>query len=176
MLHRLVRPLLTSSVAGILILGLIGGLGSPASAYGGGKANYQITFAGTATIPGTNAGFGFWGWCDLSGGNSSGGSAGDCQVAQYQHGPIGIDFTCHENIDITSWTAVPDGDFLATGTYTVTPVALTPVCPNPVPNEPPTPPNFSGDTGIPSAPGHYNIGDIFGPGTVGEFEVQVTAL
>jgi hypothetical protein len=176
MLHRLARNLLTSAAAGVLLLGMVGVLGSPASAYGGGKANYQVTFAGTATTPGTGEGFGFWGWCDFSGGNSLGGNAGDCQVAQYFHGPAGSGFTCHENVDITAWTAVPDGDFLASGTYTVNPVAYTDICPNPIPNDPPSPSGFSGDTEIPSTPGHYNIGDIFGPGTVGEFEVQVTAL
>jgi hypothetical protein len=43
---------------------------TPASAYG--KANWQLTFAGTATFPATGNGFGFWGWCDLAGGVTSG--------------------------------------------------------------------------------------------------------
>jgi hypothetical protein len=88
-------PLLGAALAALLVISVA----SPTFAYG--KANYQITFSGTGTAPGVG-GTGFWGWCDLAGG----GTSGDCQVTQYNHGglvPAGQPaFTCHENIDISA--------------------------------------------------------------------------
>ncbi|HEV2139342.1 MAG TPA: hypothetical protein VGR53_10930, partial [Nitrososphaerales archaeon] len=50
-----------------------------------GKANWQVGFAGTITVPGSG-GFGFWGWCDFAGGTGSPATSGtdaDCQVSTY---------------------------------------------------------------------------------------------
>jgi hypothetical protein len=50
---------------GFLIVALVVvGFAAPAHAYG--KANWQVTFSATATAPGTDQGFGFWGWCRLT--------------------------------------------------------------------------------------------------------------
>src|SRR5438132_7500642 len=58
-----------------------------AAAYGGGPANWQLTFAATGELPGSGFGFGFWGWCELSGAADraapTSGNAGDCQYSAY---------------------------------------------------------------------------------------------
>jgi len=153
---------------------------TPAMAYG--KANWQTTFAATATVPGTGNGFGFWGWCDFAGGVTSG-SGGDCQVTQYGHPPGGGGITCHENVNVTSWSIAPSTltgleDFFVTGSLTVTPTALTPACVSVFPGSNPF---FGVDTGIPGAAGHYpfGVGGIPGgapPGAVGEYNVTVTQV
>jgi hypothetical protein len=160
------KALLAFGASSILALATLGVAAAPAGAYG--KANYQVTFAGTAVLPGTGNGFGFWGWCDLAGS----GSTGDCQIAQYQHSPAGSGFTCHESLDLTGWTAV--GTIVISGTATVTPGAQTASCLSFFPGSSP----FSGvNTGFPSAPGHYNIGvDALLPGAAGEFNVTVTQV
>jgi hypothetical protein len=146
----------------------------PASAYG--KANWQVTFAGTATVPGAGFGFGFWGWCEFAGGVTSG-NDGDCQFAQYVHLASGSGFTCHESLDLTAWTAA-GGTFVITGTSTVSPTNLTNPCNSIFPGSS----SFTGvDTGIPAMPGHFDIGlaGIPGgapPGAVGEFNVTVVQV
>jgi hypothetical protein len=141
----------------------------PASAYG--KANWQVTFNGTATIPSTGNGFGFWGWCEFSGGVVSG-NDGDCEFAQYLHMPSGTGFTCHESLDVSAWTGA-GGTFVITGTATVTPTSLTAQCLSLFPGSSP----FSGvDTMIPATPGHFRLGGLGVPGAVGEFNITVVQV
>lgn len=162
---RLPRPLLAILVVALLALFTA----APALAYG--SENWQIGLAGTGVAPGTGQGFGFWGWCALGGGVTSG-NTGDCQLAQYIHGPSGSGFTCHESLDITSWNVGSDGNFFITGTATVNPSSLTDACVSFFPGSV----NFSGvDSLIPAAPGHHNLGGL-GPGLIGEFQIQVNQL
>jgi len=140
-------------------------------AFGYGKANWQVTANGTGVIPGTGIGFGFWGWCAFAGGVTSG-NDGDCQFAQYEHGPAGSGFTCHISLDITSWTGV-GGTFVITGTASVTPTNLTGPCLSIFPGSSP----YTGvDTGIPAAAGRYHLGSLGGPGVPGEFNMTVTQI
>jgi len=165
MLRRaLSRPLL-----GLLSVALLGVLAAtPAQAYG--AANWQIAFAGTGTAPSTGFGFGFWGWCEFTGGVTSG-NDGDCEFSQYFHAPAGGGFTCEESLDITSWNA-SGGTFVVSGTASVNPSSLTGHCVSLFPGST----NFSGvDSGIPAAPGHYNLGGL-GPGLAGEFQIQVVQV
>jgi hypothetical protein len=137
------------------------------SALAYGKENWQLGFSGTGVNPGTGQGFGFWGWCAFGGGVTSG-NDGDCQVAQYFHGPSG--FTCHESIDITSWDG-SGGTFVISGTATVNPTGETGPCLAFFPGSA----SFTNvDTGFPAAPGHYNLGGI--GGVRGEFQIQVTQI
>jgi hypothetical protein len=143
---------------------------TPALAYG--KENWQIGFAGTGIDTTSQQGFGFWGWCTFGGGVNSG-NEGDCQFAQYFHSTSGGRFTCQESLEITSWTrSSPTGDFLISGTATVHPSDATAPCLLTFPGSA----TFSGvDSGIPAAPGHYNLGGL-GPGLRGEFQIQVTQI
>lgn len=98
------RSLVIFGLAGLLAM-----LPSNAAAYGGGPANWQITFAATATYPGTTTGFGFWGWCELSGAsdpaNPSSGTEGDCAYSAYFHSPQG-DVQCSAKITIAEWKSL----------------------------------------------------------------------
>ena len=181
MLTRIRRAALAACATGLVATALLAAVGvGPASAYG--KANWQLTFHATATLPGGGGGFGFWGWCDLAGGVTSG-TSGDCQVTQYGHSPGGGGFTCHENINLTAWTSgvlPPDPleTFLISGTATVVPASLTGPCLSIFPGSSPFGPV---DSGIPAAPGHYDFGvsGIPGgapPGSVGEYNVQVNQV
>jgi hypothetical protein len=165
-IRRAAATLFTVGVLTTVLLGVL--TASPASAYG--KANWQVTFASTATTPG-NGGSGFWGWCDFAGGVSSGNS-GDCQFAQYVHTPGASGFTCHVSADITSWTnAGPT--FVATGNASATPAAVATPCLAFFPGSA----SFTNlDTGFPSAPGHYNLGSLGVPGAVGEFNITVVKV
>jgi hypothetical protein len=169
MLRRIRGAGLASCAAGALMTAIVGAVAAtPASAYG--KANWQVTFSATATIPGSG-GFGFWGWCDFAGGVTSGNS-GDCQVAQYGHAPGGNGFTCHVSIDMTSWTR-EGGTFVMTGRASANPAAVAAPCLALFPGSA----SFSGvDTGFPAAPGHYNLGGLGVPGAVGEFNITVTQV
>lgn len=165
MFRRIRRAALVACAVGVVTattLAVV--LAAPASAYG--KANWQLTFAATGTFPGTGNGVGFWGWCDLGGGVTSG-TTGDCQIAQYIHSAAGSGFTCHESLDLTAWTGA-GGTFRITGTGTVNPVAQTAACLQIFPGS---------YTGIPATPGHFNfgVGAIF-PGAVGEFNATVTQV
>src|SRR5215468_4798232 len=114
-----IRTALMACAAGAVITAMVAvvATATPAMAYG--KANWQTTFAGTATFPSTGNSFGFWGWCDFAGGVASG-TSGDCQLAQYVHTPAGSGFTCHESIDLTAWTTTTGtGTFVITGSATV---------------------------------------------------------
>jgi hypothetical protein len=167
----LVRPLLGLLAA--ILLGLLSA--TSGAAYGGGPANWQVAFAGTAVAPGTGFGFGFWGWCAFSGGVTSGNSA-DCQVTQYQHAPKGSGLpsvNCHQSINVTSWDAT-GGTFVISGTAVTTPASAAALCGA----AGGVPPSFSGfNTGIPAAPGHYSMSaSSFFPGAVGEFQAQVTEI
>jgi hypothetical protein len=140
---------------------------TPASAYG--KENWQVTFSGTGVVPGSGVGFGFWGWCGLGGGVTSGDDA-DCQFAQYFHAPSGSGFTCHESLDINAWDTT-GGTFVISGKVTVTPTSLTDACLSLFPGSA----TFTNvDLGIRAASGHYNLGGI--GGVRGEFQVQVTQV
>jgi hypothetical protein len=169
---KLPRPLLaflvTATIAATLAVSLAVFAAKPASAYG--RENWQITFSGTGVAPRTGFGFGFWGWCGLGGGVTSG-NDGDCELAQYVHQPAGSGFTCHESLDITAWDA-SGGTFVISGTATVTPTSLTEPCLAVFPGSA----TFSGeDTGIPAEPGHHNLGSL-GPGLKGSFQVQVNEI
>jgi len=139
----------------------------PALAYG--KENWQLTFAGTGVFPGTGAGFGFWGWCALGGGVTSGNN-GDCEFSQYSHAPSGSGFTCQESIDITSWNGSGGTFVIIAGTATVRPTSTTTACLSLFPG----PAGFPVDLGIPAAAGHYNVGGI--GGARGEFQIQVVQI
>jgi len=145
---------------------------TPAMAYG--KANWQLTFAGTANLPSSGFSFGFWGWCDLAGGVASG-TSGDCQIAQYQHVQGGNSFTCHENIDLTAWTTTTgSGTFVISGSVAVVPVSLTDDCVGLFPGST----SFNGvDSLIPAVPGHHDlgVGNLI-PGAVGEYNATVTQV
>jgi len=145
---------------------------TPAMAYG--KANWQLTFAGTANLPSTGNSFGFWGWCDLAGGVASGNS-GDCQIAQYVHAPAGGGFTCHENIDLTAWTTTTGtGTFVLSGSVAVVPVSVTDLCLGLFPGSSP----FAGvNSTIPAVPGHHDlgVGNLI-PGAVGVYNATVTQV
>jgi hypothetical protein len=170
MVRRIKLAVMAMCAGGLVMAGATAVAATPASAYG--KANWQVTFAGTATAPSTGTAFGFWGWCDLAGGVSSG-NAGDCEFAQYVHTPAGSGFTCHENLDLTAWSGLT-GTFVITGHATVTPAGLTGPCLSLFPGSS----AFAGvDTGFPAAAGHYNIGvGALAPGAVGEFNITVTEL
>jgi hypothetical protein len=151
---------------GLLAVAVIAASATPAFAYG--RANWQVTFNGTATIPG-GGGFGFWGWCDFGGGVTSG-NTGDCELAQYLH----PGFTCHVSIDISSWDG-SGGTFVASGTATANPAAVADECLAFFPGAA----NFADtDFGIPSASGQYHlgVGSFRIPGAVGEFNMTVTQV
>jgi hypothetical protein len=117
------------------------------------------------------ASFGFWGWCALGGGVTSG-TNGDCEFAQYAHAPVGSGFTCHVSLNITSWDVGSNGHFFFTGTATVNPTSLTGPCVAIFPGSA----SFTGvDSLIPAAPGHYNLGAL-GPGLRGTLQIQVTQI
>lgn len=153
---------------------------SPALAYG--RANWQITFAGTAP------GFGFWGWCDLAGGTtfSSGvatsGTSGDCQFAEYVHEPGTFSGTCQQSVDLmpesgqpawqqelSSVTGVTDWFF--SGISITHPSSETAFCET-LPGA--FPPTFTNaDSQLPFAVGHSNLNGAFG---LTEFQMQQTPL
>lgn len=169
--------ILSRSVLGLLVAAMLGvSAATPALAYG--AENWQVGFAGTFVAPGTGTGFGFWGWCALGGGVApfTSGTTGDCQFAQYFHAPSGSGITCHESFDITAWnvgsgTMLPIPTFFVTGTAAVTPTGATVPCLLGFPGSA----SFTGiDSGIPAAPGHFNLG-TFG-GLTGEFQIQVTQI
>ena len=161
------RRILSRSLLGLLIAAMLGVfVANPALAYG--KENWQIGLSGTGVAPGTGVGFGFWGWCAFGGGVTSG-TDGDCQFAQYFHAPAGSGFTCHISLDITSWDA-SSGTFVLSGSASVNPASTTAACLAFFPGSA----SFTGvDSGIPAAPGHYNLGAL---GPSGEFQIQVTQL
>src|SRR6266851_10269858 len=103
-----------------LVAAVLLGVSSATSGLAYGAENWQIGFSGTGTVAGTGNGFGFWGWCALGGGVTSG-NTGDCQFAQYVHAPSGSGVTCHEGPDITFWTVGSSGTFVVSGRVTVTP-------------------------------------------------------
>jgi hypothetical protein len=154
-------------VAVLLVAAIAIFFARPAFAYG--KDNWQLGFSGTGVIPGTGQGFGFWGWCAFGGGVTSG-NDGDCQVAQYVHGPAGSGFTCHESIDVSAWDGSGGTFVIEAATVTVNPSSLTGPCLSFFPG----PAGFPVDTGFPAAAGHYNFGGI--GGVRGEFQVQVTQI
>ena len=161
------RTLIVRSLAALLVaLVLTASATTPASAYG--KDNWQIGFSGTATMPTTGQGFGFWGWCAFKGVAS--GTDGDCEVAQYLHGPAGTGFTCEESIDISAWTAATGTFVILAATATVRPSSLTAECLSFFPG----PGGFPADTEIPARPGHYSLQLV--PGLPGSLQIQVTLL
>jgi hypothetical protein len=161
--RRLSRPLVAVLLAAVLAI-LVA---TPAFAYG--KDNWQIGFSGTGVFPGTGQGFGFWGWCALGGGVTSG-HDGDCQFSQYVHTPAGSGFTCQESVDITSWDGSGGTFVFKAATVTVHPSNLTKPCLALFPG----PAGFPVDTGFPAAAGHYNLGGI--GGVRGAFQLQVTQI
>src|SRR5215470_944263 len=144
-----IRTAVVACAAGAVLTAAIAvvATATPAMAYG--KANWQTTFAATATSPSTGDATGFWGWCDLAGGVTSG-TSGDCQIATYFHTTTGTGgYTCHENLDLTAWTTEltppPVGEaFCISGTATVNPVAQTAPCLAPFPGSSPFANVFTG--------------------------------
>jgi hypothetical protein len=170
MLRRFRRAVLVLTVTGLLVVSVVAASASPALAYG--RANWQVAINGTATFPGTGTGFGFWGWCEFAGGVTSG-NDGDCEFAQYFHGPAGSGFTCHLSLDVSGWDAT-GGTFVITGTASVNPTRLTDACVSFFPGANP----YSGvDTEIPAAAGQYHPGvSALAPGAVGEFNITVAQI
>jgi len=166
--------MLRRSLVGVGLAALLAvSVASPAFAYG--RENWQTAFAGTAVTPGGSS-FGFWGWCAFGGGVTSGNTA-DCEFAQYVHNSPFGSFTCHESLDITSWSVSPvTHDFVITGTARVTPSGLTAPCLSIFPGTPTS--SFANvDAGIPAAAGHYSLANVLlGPDQVGEFQIQVTQI
>jgi len=171
---KLVRPLLSRSLLGLLVVAMLGVVAaSPAQAYG--KENWQLGFAGTATLPSTGLGFGFWGWCALGGGVISG-NTGDCQVSMYGHSPSGR-LNCEQDINLTSWSASGGTFVFLAGTTTTHPASATPFCQSVGGLPPSFTPSNSFDTMFPAAAGHYNLTALFlSPGSVGELQLQVTQI
>ena len=159
------RKLLLTIALGI---GLLIATSSSVGAYGGGPANWQIGFAGTAVFPTTGVGFGFWGWCEFTGGVVAGNS-GDCQVSQYVHSPSG-NVNCEQSINVNAWTAA-SGTFVISETSTTHPSTATFTC-LAAGGVPPADPAF--DTHIPAFPGHYNLNGVFF--SPGELQIQVTEI
>ena len=167
----LLRPLLGLVAAAALA----GFAATPAAAYGGGPANWQLGFAGTATFPSTGFGFGFWGWCEFNGVSSG---TGDCQVTQYVHLPAGGGVNCHQSINVSSWSGSGGTFVFLSGTTTTSPSSAAAACA--APNGPgglPASFNTPFDTMFPAAPGHYNLTSFFSfPGAVSELQLQVTRI
>jgi hypothetical protein len=167
MLRRFRRAVLVLTAVGLLAVAIVAASASPASAYG--KANWQVTANGTGVFPGSGFGLGFWGWCDFAGGVTSG-TSGDCEFAQYIHGPAGSGFTCHINVDISHWDG-SGGSFVITYTANASPVSVAGPCLAFFPGAA----SGSVDTGIPSAAGIYHFGTSFFGG-VGESNFTVTQI
>jgi len=182
----MIRRLAKRGAFGVLIAVLLGVLAaSPAQAYGGGQANWQLTFAGTGP------GFGFWGWCALSGataadfnGLPSSGTTGDCQFSEYAHFP-GFSGTCEISMDLTAeggqpaWQIQPSSfthfdDFFFSGTFLTHPSSpaqnLTAFCEQ-LPGSPPANPYSDFDSLLPAIPGHTNASGFFG---TTELQIQET--
>jgi hypothetical protein len=169
LIRRLVRR---SAVAGLAAatLGILAA--SPAQAYGGGQASWQLTFSGTGS------GFGFWGWCALSGpltfsgGMATSGSVGDCDFAEYVHQPGSFSGTCEQSVDLTGWSEQLGAfglDFFFTGTSVTHPASQTSFCSS-LPGA--FPPVFTTaiDSLLPVSPGHL---DLNGLGVAGTNELQI---
>jgi hypothetical protein len=172
---RLPRPLLVVLLGAALATALATALAlraaTPTALAYGSNDTWQIGISGTGVAPSTGFGFGFWGWCAFGGGVTSG-DDGDCQLSQYFHAPAGGGLTCEESLDITSWHVSNVGTFVVTGTATVNPTSATAPCLALFPGAA----SFTdSDTGIPAAPGHYNLGGL-GPGLAGEFQIQVAQI
>ncbi len=167
---RASRRIFLRSLLGLLAAAMLGAVATaPASAYGG-AVNWQVGFAGTATVP-SSFGFGFWGWCAFGGGVSAG-NTGDCQVSQYFHSPFGR-VTCEQDINVTSWTGAGGTFVLLSGTATTHPASA----PCQQAGGLPATFNIPFNTGIPAAAGHYNLTSVFlFPGAVGELQAQVTQI
>jgi hypothetical protein len=175
MFRRVVfRPIVGLAVAAAL--GVFAA--TPALAYG--TENYQLGFAGTASVP--SGTFGFWGWCAFGGGTGTlptSGNTGDCNYALYEHAsPGGV--TCEQRVDFTKWTIEstpfpPFADFFGWGTSTVNPSSAT-VCFGLFPGVfTQTFTHF--DTLLPGAPGHYSLNGLsMGAVTFTELQIQVTAI
>jgi hypothetical protein len=162
--------MLVAALAAAAVLAV--GFASPAGAYGGG-ANHDMWQVGmsfncnnpsvcTEEMGGTG---GQWGWAEFDRSADGTQTWGDAQLTFCFHtvggGGAGAG---HTSVEIESWTIDPvDGTFIATGTQTET---------------------FRGtkvtsdfenlDTGIPSAPGHYNTNDVLGfsaPGVAVQIQV-----
>ena len=176
----MVKGVFRRSLVGLIVAAALGVFAAtPALAYG--AENYQLGFAGTASVP--NGTFGFWGWCAFGGGTGTlptSGSTGDCNYALYVHTSTLV-VTCEQRVDFTSWTIEPGAipfvpDFFGVGTATVNPSSAT-ICfglfPGVFPETFPTP--F--DTLLPGKPGHYSLNGLsMGPVTFTELQIQVTAI
>lgn len=155
----------------------------PAARAYGNTDNWQLGFAGTFIVPGGGNG-GFWGWCALSG--ISSGTDGDCQVSNYGHTPGGASFTCEVSVDITGWTTgvsaslppflpglfINSGHITAHGSNPTLCLAL---------SFPPGTVDLgtgniisSFDTGLPVAPGHYNLNAVTPGAFIQSLQIQVT--
>jgi hypothetical protein len=186
------RKLIVSrDLAVILSIALLALIMFPPSshAYGPG-ASWQLGFAGTGTLFGSD--LGFWGWCTFTG--STSGITGDCQVSQYLHGSVGR-VQCETSFDITGWdvkpgvltplTGQPDF-FITSGSITVRPASATAACSgfltaagfHVTQTSPSTLAIVSeSDFGAPAVPGHYDFNGLTIAGVdYAEFQMQVTEL
>jgi hypothetical protein len=173
------RRVFPRSLLGLLVAAALGVVAAtPALAYG--AENYQVGFAGTASLP--SGSFGFWGWCAFGGGTGAlpnSGTTGDCNYALYVH-TSSLSVTCEQRVDFTKWTIEPSAipfvpDFFGWGTATVNPSSAN-ICFALFPGVFPS--TFSHfDTLIPGAPGHYSLNGLsMGVVTFTELQIQVAAI
>src|SRR5262245_23166775 len=129
----MLKLIVSRNLAVILSIALLALIMFPPSSHAyGPRANWQLGFAGTGTLFGSD--LGFWGWCTFTG--STSGTTGDCQVSQYLHGSVGS-VQCETSFDITGWdvkpgvltplTGQPDF-FITSGSITVRPASATAAC------------------------------------------------
>jgi hypothetical protein len=186
-MHQFKRPLWSLFSAVVVTAALIAATPANAGAYGAGPANWQLTIAETFTAPGTQSGFGIWGWCDLSGAANraapTSGNAGDCQAAIYGHAPTaaGGDVKCTESINVTSWGEAPARLGLAFGVpldlYVFTGTQVNTPGSDPAACGPSGPLAHPIDLG-PARTGHYNGEALldFRSNLTGEIQLQVTQI
>lgn len=186
-MRNLIHRLLVGGSALALTVGMALAASPSASAYG--AANWQLTFAGTGVFPTTGIGFGFWGWCDLAGGqtfNTAGqaisGNSGDCQFSEYFHsspgsglpsGTCGISFNLLPEDGFPAWTQaqssiIPFTDWFISGTQVDQPPHLVSFCRQLV-GVPSTQTFSNFDSLLPVIVGHTNLSGLFGT-----TELQIT--
>ncbi len=167
------NSILRISIASLVSILAIAGAVPFASAYG--RETWQTGFAGTAVVPTTGFGFGFWGWCAFVGATS--GADGDCQISQYIHTPSG-NVNCEASVSVTGWNQALGftgfTDFIITSdTIVVNPTSATGPCLAAFGSF------LIGDTGIPAIPGHHDFSGI-PTGIDGivftELQIQVTKI
>jgi hypothetical protein len=168
--RRVVRLAVSLATSSTLVLAMSLGSAPAAHAYGN-KALYQIGLSANCNNPslcGADGLGGFWGWAEFDSDNTA-----DAQFAGCGHlqggggGGAG-----HESVEVDGWYIGANGDFWIESED----VTFTGHGP-PVTVHDPEPP-YPSDTGVPAAPGHYNLAEeafgFSGPGVT--FQVQVVQI